>query len=353
MSKRGKSGKSSKQSNIASPSTTAPSNNSVTTSLSSSLTPVEKISIAISIGSHSCTVAYYNVNDQKAVIISNPDGLYATPTTITPVETDHGTVETFGRAWNSTPNQKTMFFGGNTTSDMRRNEPLMENMIRHMIHIAEDFTGKVVDSILLITPVNYTLEQNEMLERIVLHNLRLNLLQTCSSPMLACLAYEFDKPVTNTPTTGGENNNTPTTTPTTPTTASEGNKRELIMVLDYGFQSSQASLVVRHVDTGLLTLLHSETSNAIGGYQIDQCVIEYVISEMTKKYFNNRLSNEQKQILSNPESRVVKKLLESIESAKLTLSNPNVNRGNISVESLLDGIDVNIDLMRGDRKSVV
>lgn len=293
----------------------------------SPLPPVEKISVTIHIGSHSCTVAYYNANDQKASIVSNPDGFYATPTTITPIETDHGIIDTVGRVWNSSNNQKTMFFGS-TTND-RKQELMVESMIKYMIHIAEDYTGKSVDNILLITPINYTSDQNQVLERIISVNLRLNVLQMISEPLAACLAYEFDKPIKM-----EANSDQP-----------EG-KREIILVLDYGFQTSRASLVIRHSNTGLFTILHSETSDTVGGDQIDQCILEYVISEISKKYFNNRLSAEQKQIFSDPNSRVVRKLKQCIETAKNTLSTPSVNKTSISIESLLDGIDVSIDVLR-------
>jgi molecular chaperone DnaK (HSP70) len=330
MGKKNKAGKQSRYGNKESVQYTS---NTTTLSPNTNGALTETISVAINIGSHSCTVSYYNPSDQKSVIISNPDGLYATPTTITPVETDHGLIETVGRAWYTSPDQKTMFF----ESLEKKNVPLMEKMLKFMIHIAEDFTGKVVDNILLVTPVYFTSEQNTVLENIITKNLNLTLSQIIPEPVAACLAYELDR----TKISAHQRDSTINTEED-----SDINSRELILVLDFGFKTSKASLIIRQVKTGLLTTLYSEMTDIISGYNIDQYILEYILSEIKRKYFNNRFNQEQERIISDPNSRLIRVLKQCIEDAKITLSRPNVNKTNLSAESLLDGVDVNIELLR-------
>ena len=283
------------------------------------------------LGSHSCTVAYYNPVDQKAFIIPNPDGFYATPSTITPEDSDSGHSDTVGRAWYASRDQITGFFESVELNTI----PLKESMLRFLVHIAEDYTGKSVRDVVLVTAIDHTDQQKALIEKILKQNMGLNVLQTVSEPLCACVAYGLDKASVKSEEDSAQQ----------PLDDDEAfDKQEIILVADFGFKTSTATLISRQTHSGLLTLLHSETSDQIGGAQIDQTVLELMIAEINRKHFNNRMAKEYREIFSDQASNPVRKLKQTMDELKTTLSNRD--KANISIESLIDGIDVHLEISR-------
>ena len=134
----------------------------------------------------------------------------------------------------------------------------------------------------------------------------LNVLRVINEPTAAAIAYGLDK-------------------------KNEGEKT--ILIFDMGGGTHDVTLLI--LDDGVFEVKATAGCTRLGGEDIDNRLTDYVISEFQKK-------NKEAKIREN--ARAMRRIKTACEKAKRILSSSTTT--NIEVDSLIDGIDLNLQLTR-------
>ena len=134
----------------------------------------------------------------------------------------------------------------------------------------------------------------------------LNVLRVINEPTAAAIAYGLDKK------TDGE---------------------KTILIFDMGGGTHDVTLLI--LDDGVFEVKSTAGCTRLGGEDIDNRLTDYVISEFQKK-------NKESKLRENP--RAMRRIKTACEKAKRILSSSTTT--NIEVDSLIDGIDLNLQLTR-------
>ena len=134
----------------------------------------------------------------------------------------------------------------------------------------------------------------------------LNVLRVINEPTAAAIAYGLDKK------TDGE---------------------KTILIFDMGGGTHDVTLLI--LDDGVFEVKSTAGCTRLGGEDIDNRLTDYVISEFQKK-------NKESKLRENP--RAMRRIKTACEKAKRILSSSTTT--NVEVDSLIDGIDLNLQLTR-------
>lgn len=300
--------------------------------------------IGISFGNTSSSIAFEK--DSKVEVIANQDGDRAIPSVISYVGTDefHGlqaknqlirnpknTVAYFrdfiGKPFDQVDPTYThasahpLELNGQAsfsvvTSDEEGAAPeslsIDKVVIRHLDRLREsaaDFIGKKIDGAVIAVPTDFTdVQKKALVEAAAAADLKI--MQVINEPSAALLGHVAARSSNKTGSL----------------------ESKLILVLDIGGTRTDGAVITNR--GGMFTILATQHDCELGGYKLDEALMEYFGKEFEKEH----------KVDPKKEARAVAKLRAESEAVKKTLS--NTNTAAFAVESLASGIDYHATINR-------
>lgn len=189
-------------------------------------------------------------------------------------------------------------------------EEISAMVLQKMKSIAESYLGTTVRDAVVTVPAYFNDAQRQATKDAGTIA-GLNVLRIINEPTAAAIAYGLDKKE------GGEKN---------------------VLIFDCGGGTHDVSLLT--IDDGIFEVRATAGDSHLGGEDFDNIVVDWAIDEFRKKHKIDIKDN----------ARALRRLRTACERAKRILS--STTQANIEVDSLIDGIDINLTLTRAKFESL-
>jgi len=184
-------------------------------------------------------------------------------------------------------------------------EELSAMILTKMKTIAEGYLGEKVTNAVITVPAYFNDAQRQATKDAGIIA-GLNVLRVINEPTAAAIAYGLDK--------------------------KKDGKGRNVLIFDCGGGTHDVSLL--NIEDGIFEVKATGGDTHLGGADIDNRVVEYLISEFKTKHKVDLSTNK----------KAMKRLTAAVEKAKRTLSSATVT--NIEIDSLYEGIDFSFNLTR-------
>jgi heat shock protein 1/8 len=188
-------------------------------------------------------------------------------------------------------------------------EEISAMVLVKMKTIAEEYLGQPVTKAVVTVPAYFNDAQRQATKDAGIIA-GLNILRIINEPTAAAIAYGLDK-ITE--------------------------KQRNVLIFDFGGGTHDVSLL--SLEDGVFEVKATAGDTHLGGEDIDSRIVDYVLEEFKKKHKVNLKENK----------KALRRIRSAAERAKRTLSGSTV--ATIDVDSIQDGIDLNITLTRAKYES--
>lgn len=183
-------------------------------------------------------------------------------------------------------------------------EEISAMILTKMKNVAESYLGKPVKNAVITVPAYFNDAQRQATKDAGLIS-GLNVLRVINEPTAAAIAYGLDK---------------------------KDGKGRNVLIFDFGGGTHDVSLL--NIEDGIFEVKATGGDTHLGGADIDNLVVEYLVNEIKQKHKVDLSTNK----------KAIKRLTAAAEKAKRTLSSSTVT--NIEVDSIHEGIDFSFSLTR-------
>ena len=190
-------------------------------------------------------------------------------------------------------------------------EEISAMILVKMKNIAEEYLGSEVKNAVITVPAYFNDSQRNATKNAG-SIAGLNVLRIINEPTAAAFAYGFDK-------------------------MEETQKN--VIIIDCGGGTTDISLL--EITNGIVEVKATSGNNHLGGEDIDNILVKYIIDEFFKKHKINLYEN----------NKAVRRIKSAVEKAKRILSS-TINT-TIEIESIYNGIDLNIPITRAKFENLV
>ena len=189
-------------------------------------------------------------------------------------------------------------------------EEVSAMILTKMKQIAESYLGKTVTDCVITTPAYFNDAQRQSTKDAGLIA-GMNVLRVINEPTAAAIAYGLDK---------------------------KDGKARNVLIFDCGGGTHDVSLL--NIEDGVFEVKATGGDTHLGGSDLDQRIVEFLIEEFQKK---NKL-------VLGDNKKAIRRLATAAEKAKRALSSATSTQ--IEVDSLHNGLDVNVTLTRAKFESL-
>lgn len=184
-------------------------------------------------------------------------------------------------------------------------EEISAMILSKLKSMAEDFLGKSVDKAVITIPAQF-LDHAKVATKNAGKIAGLDVLRLIAEPISACMAYGLER--------------------------YDNGRERRIMLCDYG--GGTCDLAILEIDGGLYEVKQSEGDDFLGGQDLDEAILRFLIEEFKKKH--------KKDPSISPKS--LSRLKTASENAKKNLTSSISTM--IEIDSLYEGIDFQLNLSR-------
>ena len=185
-------------------------------------------------------------------------------------------------------------------------EQISSMVLKYMKDTAEAYLGETVEHAVVTVPAYFNDAQRQATKDAGTIA-GLNVMRIINEPTSAAIAYGMDK-------TG----------------------EKTVVIYDFGGGTLDTTLLT--IDDGMFEVISTAGDTRLGGEDIDNRLVSYVIDEFIKK--NKKLTVAD----INANKRAMRRVKTACEAAKRTLSSSTTSV--VSIDSLHDGIDLNVTISR-------